>query len=106
MRVLDLAVTPDGKKLIAVTVVDRDPPGSAGGTGDSPSSTSHTPHGFMSMNASEGSARSRGSAQHGNSMQDELGIPMRRRVVIYDLATKEELLYVVIARVLVSYSTD
>lgn len=89
MRVLDLAVTPDGKKLIAVTVIDRD----WNSNGDLPASGQT--QGFTSMSAmvsGEGTTRSRPSAAHAGSGFDETTSLMRRRVVIYDLGTKEELL--------------
>lgn len=91
MRVLDLAVTPDGTKLVAVTVVDRElgPVLSSGVVGD--------PYGFVSSSSlGEGaSGRPRlsnvGMGNGHGPAGGEAGAPMRRRVVIYDLATKEEL---------------
>ncbi|KAG8889730.1 hypothetical protein FRB98_003022 [Tulasnella sp. 332] len=94
MRVLDLAVTPDGTKLVAVTVVDRE-----FGPGFSPSGVVGDPYGFVSSSSSLGagdaaSSRTRSSNVgmgngHGHG-GGETGVLMRRRVVIYDLATKEE----------------
>ncbi|KAG9012086.1 hypothetical protein FRB93_002229 [Tulasnella sp. JGI-2019a] len=91
MRVLDLAVTPDGTKLVAVTVVDRElgPPSSSSIVGD--------PYGFVPLSSAtgpnEGPSRSRSNVgmRNGHTIAQESGSQMRRRVVIYDLTTKEEL---------------
>lgn len=112
MRVLDLAVTPDGTKLVAVTVVDRDMSPS-GIINDAMQATVGATvllptHGFVSSASLSASgagetigggnggaasrSRSRTSLHVGNGAGEEVLLPMRRRAVIYDLATKEEIL--------------
>jgi len=86
MRVLDLAVTPDGTKLVAVTVLDRE----LTAIGDPPSSLPM--YSFVSAFSNSGGGENGPSAARSSmSIGNGIGETMRRRVVIYDLATKEEL---------------
>ncbi|KAG8948860.1 hypothetical protein FRC04_009198 [Tulasnella sp. 424] len=110
MRVLDLAVTPDGTKLVVVAVVDRD-----AGVSDlsyeqgfrsissgikspskPPSSRSSLHNGISHSGSTPGASSSSSSAAVGAALSSHLmfdednGIPMRRRIIVYDLQTKEE----------------
>ncbi|KAG8904251.1 hypothetical protein FRB99_002035 [Tulasnella sp. 403] len=100
MRVLDLAVTPDSTKLVVVAVVDRESPDAIhhsvdqGFTSvlDSNKGPSKTSSSSSSRTSSHNGAVHNGTGNGSPlSYDDDGGIPMRRRVVIYDLATKEEL---------------
>ncbi|KAG8992009.1 hypothetical protein FRB90_001136, partial [Tulasnella sp. 427] len=106
MRVLDLAVTPDGTKLIVAAVVhagglwepsveqgfrprDKSPP-------KPPSSRSSLHNGLSHRGSSSGlgGGASTASSMTGSSQlmmfDEDSGLPMRRRIIVYDLQTKEE----------------
>ena len=96
MRVLDLAVTPDGKKLVVVAVVDRE---------YASANSAPTPEmGFIPTRQPKSGSlangvhspyilnQPNGNGGHVGPMEDENGVPMRRRVLMYDLATKEQIL--------------
>ncbi|KAG9043771.1 hypothetical protein FS837_009137 [Tulasnella sp. UAMH 9824] len=109
MRVLDLGVTPDGTKLVVVAVVDRDTGlsdlpfeqgfrsiSSGVKSPSKPPSSRSSLHNGISHSGSTPGASSSSSAAVGAALSSHLmfdednGIPMRRRIIVYDLQTKEE----------------
>ncbi|KAG8915597.1 hypothetical protein FRC00_002512 [Tulasnella sp. 408] len=109
MRVLDLAVTPDGTKLVVVAVVDRDTGmsdlpfeqgfrsiSSGVKSPSKPPSSRSSLHNGISHSGSTPGASSSSSAAVGAALSSHLmfdednGVPMRRRIIVYDLQTKEE----------------
>lgn len=84
MRVLDLALTPNGKTLVIAAAVDRNHDGS---------DPSAPEQGFVSVREDVRETRSsNGVSHHGSEYEDEGGVPMRRRILMYNVATKEEVL--------------